>query len=70
MRNCLYINYPIQINNNLLIYGLKQKLCFLEKITCHLKHPCIKNDMISRNTDLSSDLIKGMIRNILMDVGM
>lgn len=39
MRNCLYINYPIQIKDNLWIYGLKQKLYFLEKIIGHLKHP-------------------------------
>jgi len=51
MRNCLYINYPIQINDNIPIYNLKQNPYFLEKITHHLKHPYIKNDIISRNRE-------------------
>ena len=67
MRNYLYINYPIQINDNFWIYDLKHDL---EK-----KGQVIQPYNTSKMSDtkyqnLSSNLIKGMICNILMYVGM
>lgn len=70
MRNYLYINYPIQINDNLWIYDLKHKLDFLEK-KGQVTNPYNTSKMSdTKYQNLNSNLIKGMICNILMYVGM